>query len=426
MFWNDDKDGIEVMPDPGPVEFLAPRFFHEGNPQTGKDATPVRAHFLNTIKRELLNVVYAGGLIPDKFNNAQLLWVLMKWGIWSWDKEFNYEKLPWLVWGSDNMIYVAIKPSGPGLADVGPKDPTTTTGYWVTFPRWLGILPVPTAAQTFYIRNNGNDLNNGRSDDAEGAFRTLSGAITYVLSTQSTSPYPITFNITTDGDFSLNNQPASIPSGVLSTAYVDVLGTGVNCAFIINAPLGVAFYSSGGHLRIHNVRVAYTPTSQAVGAWGSIFGVSGGSLTIGTLWLSSTVGANITQGISGLVVLNNGACNTGTAFGGGTNLTFNAKTIIVGTMYLTGGGFWLCGNPGYPTIINVGGVTGGAPFIYMADSSRFQKYSGTLTFSGAQTGIGARYTLLNYSRASTNGGGVNMFPGTVAGTAPASLYCIYE
>ena len=57
-------------------------------------------------------------------------------GILPWKPDTTYNPLPHIVWASDNMLYVAEQPSGPGTA-AGPQDPTTTTGYWLTLGKYI-------------------------------------------------------------------------------------------------------------------------------------------------------------------------------------------------------------------------------------------------------------------------------------------------
>ncbi len=62
-------------------------------------------------------------------------------GILPWKETTPYNmlsdgRLRHIVWGGDNIIYVAKQPSGPGTA-AGPQDPTTTTGYWLTLEQYI-------------------------------------------------------------------------------------------------------------------------------------------------------------------------------------------------------------------------------------------------------------------------------------------------
>lgn len=73
-------------------------------------------------------------LIEEYINNAEDNDTL---GIPMWSREDCYDPLPHIVWGGDLMLYIAEKPSGPCVSGVGAKDPTTTTGYWISLPDWV-------------------------------------------------------------------------------------------------------------------------------------------------------------------------------------------------------------------------------------------------------------------------------------------------
>ena len=74
MFFNDDPTSIAVRPVATPVG--TPGYFTDGNPGLGQAATIVQNDFLNTVQDELMNLVLAAGLAPNKFNNAQVLQAL--------------------------------------------------------------------------------------------------------------------------------------------------------------------------------------------------------------------------------------------------------------------------------------------------------------------------------------------------------------
>lgn len=70
MFANDDPSSIVARPVAAPV--VNPGYFTRGNAGLGQAATIVTDDFLNTVMDELLNVVTAAGLTPNKSNNGQL------------------------------------------------------------------------------------------------------------------------------------------------------------------------------------------------------------------------------------------------------------------------------------------------------------------------------------------------------------------
>jgi len=76
MFHVDNPTGVPVMPEPSPVSSLTDLFFTEG----GNSVPPTYPgpDWFNTIQSELLNIVRAAGLDPDKMDNTQILAALKK------------------------------------------------------------------------------------------------------------------------------------------------------------------------------------------------------------------------------------------------------------------------------------------------------------------------------------------------------------
>ena len=141
MYWIEDADAVSVMPTVKQATTTERHFFQDGNPQMGKAATVLTPDFMNMLEEELLNFVEGLGITPEKGNHRQMLAAVRKMmfaagGILPWKPDTTYNPLPHIVWGSDNMIYVAEQPSGPGTA-AGPQDPTTTTGYWLTLGKYI-------------------------------------------------------------------------------------------------------------------------------------------------------------------------------------------------------------------------------------------------------------------------------------------------
>lgn len=70
MAFRIDQNAAASMPTPASV--ATPGYFHEGDPATGNPATPMSADWLNMTQEEILTVVEAGGLTPDKTDPTQL------------------------------------------------------------------------------------------------------------------------------------------------------------------------------------------------------------------------------------------------------------------------------------------------------------------------------------------------------------------
>lgn len=73
MFHIDSADTVQVMPPPSNVLNAQIQFFQEGNPRTGKEATILSADWLNMVQMELLNIIQAVGLSPEKNTYDQVL-----------------------------------------------------------------------------------------------------------------------------------------------------------------------------------------------------------------------------------------------------------------------------------------------------------------------------------------------------------------
>lgn len=158
-YWTEDADAIEVMPAPAISTTTTRRHFQEGNPQMGRAATIVDADWLNMVQNEILNTVESVKLIPDKTDHTQLLQAiqimvgLAKGAIEPWESTTDYS-LPAIVWGTDNLLYIEKVPSGPGIDHVGPKNPVSTTGYWLSLPDV--VFPQPYGAEGTLLGIEGN------------------------------------------------------------------------------------------------------------------------------------------------------------------------------------------------------------------------------------------------------------------------------
>lgn len=150
-----------------------PQYFTNGNPGTGIPATQVPAYFLNALQKELVGVIAAAGLTPDKSDNTQLITALNALFLNSAANLGDLGSLPTalinLGFGSGTG-WVKL-PDGTiiqrGVAGFG-----STTGQVVTFPRTF-----PNACESFVATADGS--NSGGSDVVEyvGAATTSTQAV---------------------------------------------------------------------------------------------------------------------------------------------------------------------------------------------------------------------------------------------------------
>lgn len=76
MYHVDNSTGVPVMPLPSPITSETELFFTEGG--NGVPPTYPGPDWFNAIQSELLNIIRAAGLDPDKMDNTQILAALKK------------------------------------------------------------------------------------------------------------------------------------------------------------------------------------------------------------------------------------------------------------------------------------------------------------------------------------------------------------
>lgn len=122
MFRIDDSTAAVALPTPEVAG--TPGYFTEGNPTTGVAATNVRGSWLNMIQEELMSIVTAGGLTPDKTTYNQVLNAIKAVAIGQFISSFSangYVKLP------NGMIIQWGQVGGVGTGG-------TTATYPIAFP----------------------------------------------------------------------------------------------------------------------------------------------------------------------------------------------------------------------------------------------------------------------------------------------------
>lgn len=269
-------------------------------------------------------------------------------------------------------------------------------GTWLPMWRSREFL---LAARTYYVRTDGNDSNNGLTNSAGGAFLTWQKACDVVSNT-----------------LEFNGNSVTIQNGN-SGAYT--VGMGISPWFgggslTIDGNGGSITYNNSGGIR----------TS----------GAFSGPLTVKGFTLSTSVnGTAIGHGAAGQLIIGTGM-NFGTAAGGdqitcqgpGSVISCNSSYTVSGGarmhMYAALGGVidMYFGGSGVVTTISAN-IAYSLAFAYCESGGNIQQITGLRTFAlGAFTVTGTRYGVNGGCAISTQGGGPNYFPGTVAGGGAGS------
>ncbi len=163
MFHVDNSTGVPVMPQPSPVTSETELFFTEGG--NGVPPTYPGPDWFNVIQSELLNILKAAGIDPDKMDNTQILVALKKL--------FLSRSNPFGDIKADGAAAIAAALSNLGLGEAAKRDVGTGENQipdMASFASGDGWMKLP----------NGKILQYGR------------GAVTPTLSTQTMR---ITFSI---------------------------------------------------------------------------------------------------------------------------------------------------------------------------------------------------------------------------------------
>jgi hypothetical protein len=257
------------------------------------------------------------------------------------------------------------------------------------------------AATTFYVRNDGNDANNGSANNAANAFLTLQGCYNYLASTLDFGGQNVLIQIGLAGTYTgaLNiTQPWGGGGNVTLDGGGNVIAVASGTAVIVNATLP-------GSLTVQNARFIPTGPANHIGHGGY------GRLTLGAgVEFGNAQGGDHIEAIGagayvyvtgGYTVSGSHRFNLYAALGGTINMyTGVAQTVNVTASYTMGsGGAWA----------------------YTETGGRIQAIWNFITYTlGANVVTGQKYSSNTNGLILTQGGGVNFFPGTVAGVGTNS------
>ncbi|WP_410697122.1 gp53-like domain-containing protein [Citrobacter freundii] len=112
MYHVDNSTGVPVMPQPSPVTSETELFFTEGG--NGVPPTFPGPDWFNIIQSELINILRAAGLDPDKMDNTQILAALKKL--------FLSRSNPFVDIKADGAAAIATALSNLGLKEAAKRD----------------------------------------------------------------------------------------------------------------------------------------------------------------------------------------------------------------------------------------------------------------------------------------------------------------
>ena len=260
--------------------------------------------------------------------------------------------------------------------------------------KWL------TADTTFYVRTDGSDSNDGLTNSAGGAFRTIQGAINHVVSNYNMDTHQATISVqpgTYDG-FTLVGYSATTGTVMIKGAATDdVIVSSVNSSTIKDRP-------SSGTWFLQYMTVNTTINSSSTYSLAAITATQG--TTINCYYMAVNIREQDSDSPS-LSAIN--------AQGGTINLrnnmSFNATSgAASGQMRILNASV-----SGTILMSNPFSVNGTVQYVASAQQLGTIRKSGYLTVTVSGTVTGQRYSATFNSVIATRGG-ANFFPGTIAGT----------
>ncbi|MDN4291518.1 carbohydrate kinase [Citrobacter freundii] len=192
MYHVDNSTGVPVMPLPSPITSETELFFTEGG--NGVPPTYPGPDWFNAIQSELLNIIRAAGLDPDKMDNTQILAALKKL--------FLSRSNPFGDIKTDGAAAIATALSNLGLGD------GSYVGRLIALPKVFKSSGTYTPTQgTKYaiaeVQGAGGGGGNATGGTTTSAFGTSGGAGAYALS----------FFAITSGTASIVVGAGGVPSG---------------------------------------------------------------------------------------------------------------------------------------------------------------------------------------------------------------------
>lgn len=415
--------------------------FRDENLATGVEGTEVTATWLNNIQEELMGMIEGAGLVPSAANAGQILRAIrggkLNYAAYGGTGSALTLTLPGLVVYENGLVVTGRIPAAtntpltlnvnglgakpctvaPGLAvpsslfaigDVAsfcymdgefrlmsPPAPASSAetiagllaGKYVTPAGLRSLLNTifSTAVVLLYVRTDGNDANDGSANTAGAAFATIQGAINYAYGKFGTSrSYDVRL-----GNAGTYAAPNSYPrqcdlsiTGDLANPANYVIATGASQFGILAGAWSVGVY--GVTIRGDNTNAKLV--EAYAGGYISLQNVRFTGTVIPSLAIRASAGSYVE--IRGTLVFACSGAYACVAIQGGF-IAFTSTAVVS-----------YSGSPAY-TLANMAAIDGG---VIWAQAGGF---TGTAT--------GQRYAVSTNGVIQTGGGGINLFPGSVAG-----------
>ncbi|WP_324730966.1 hypothetical protein [Pseudomonas paeninsulae] len=274
------------------------------------------------------------------------------------------------------------------------------SGNWrcISYLRADGLAPlggreVLKADRTYYVRTDGNDSNNGRTNAAGGAFLTIQKAID-VAAALDASIYNVTIQLGLAGTYSGAVLKAFVGSGTF-----EILGDSAALAsYVISSAARTIYGTSFGRWKLRGVHV----TSTAAGLYALESAGAGSIIDLADVGLS---------GVYGLAAATLGGMIRATSpWSILSGAVIGLSATSQGMIYIRGTTLTLSNSPAFS-----------ARFCQAAQQGQVDCIG--MTFINAGTVTGKRYELATLGLIFTSAAGETYLPGTVAGfVATGGIY----
>ncbi|MGY3082381.1 hypothetical protein ACVWZZ_008789 [Bradyrhizobium sp. LM6.10] len=291
----------------------------------------------------------------------------------------------------------------PGAGDMLKTDNLSGLASAATSQKNLGVREVLTAARTYYVRTDGNDGNNGMSDNSSGAFLTGQRAIDVVAGTLDMSIYQVTIIVragTFTGPLVLRSYVGNLRPIIQgdNTTWSNV---------ILNSTTGDNVTSDGERpWQIEGFRI-----QNSTGSYAALRSKNGGTILYRNIDFGAVSEAHMWATAQGRILCLGNYSISGSAGGDSIHC------------FISDDGY---GELASAAVTITPAVTFSGGFVNVGRNGTLKAFSMTFTNPGNVTG--PRYSISSGGLCYTSGGGASYFPGTSAGsgtnlaTAPYGTY----